>query len=267
MSARLLIAILAASSPASVEPMSPERQREIVRDALTAFDQAVEVARENPARAAELYRSAAAAWESLLQQGVSNPAIEYNLGNCQVRLGRLGEAILHFRRGLRMNPRDVKLAANLAYARNRVQPAIASGGENRILRTLLFAHYNYSLGERVAAAAALSSAGWLLLLLRMRWRQTALLVLGALAVIGGAASAASAGWELRTQALRPPAVLLAEHVLRRGRGEGYDAVIAQPLGAGVELELTNRSGGWVEVRLADGQSGWLPESAVGEVVP
>ncbi|MCG3126632.1 MAG: hypothetical protein CHACPFDD_01483 [Phycisphaerae bacterium] len=267
MSASLLATILAAASLGTVERMSPERQREIARAALTAFDQAVDVARDNPARAAELYRTAAASWESLVQQGVANPAIEYNLGNCHVRLGRLGEAILHYRRGLRLNPRDAKLAANLAYARNRVQPALAASGENRILRTLLFAHYNYSLSQRVAAAALLSSTGWLLLLLRLRRKRTALLVLGLLGVFGGAASAASAAWELRQQTTQPPAVVLAEHVLRRGRGDGYDAVMAQPLGAGVELSIIGRSGGWVEVRLPDGQTGWLPEAAVCAVMP
>ena len=104
---------LCAPARADDGALSPERQREILRDALSAFDDAVATARDNPARAEQLYRQAAAAFERLVADGVRSAALEYNLGNTRFRLGDLGRAVLHYRRAQRLDPGDAKLAENL----------------------------------------------------------------------------------------------------------------------------------------------------------
>jgi hypothetical protein len=246
--------------------LSPERKRDIVRDALKAFDGAVAIAQDDHTRAKQLFRQAAAAFESLVTDGARSVALEYNLGNTYFRLGELGRAILHYRRARQLEPSDAKLTANLRYARNRVEPSITASGEQRLLRRLLFWHYNTSLRTRFWFIVIASLVGWVGLAIWLHRRSNALALLSGLAIALALANAASAGWQLHDETHRPPAVVVeGEYVLRLGRGEGYDPAMRQPLGPGVELRVLQQRGDWVEVRLANGQTGWLPAAAIAHI--
>jgi tetratricopeptide (TPR) repeat protein len=248
---------------ARADSLPPERQRELAREGLGAFDQAVEVVRHDATRAETLYRQAAAAFEALADSGVRNAALEYNLANTYFRLGELGRAILHYRRAQRFDPTDAALSANLEYARNRVEPYIEPSGTRQLIHRLTFWTSHTSVRTRYQLTLIASIAGWLGLALRLRWRSRALLTLSCLVVLLALANAASVAWQLHDEARRPPAVVLkGEHVLRLGRGEGYDPALNQPLGPGVELRILNQRADWVEVQLPDDQTGWLPASAI-----
>jgi len=243
--------------------LAADRQGQILRDALAAFDQGLAVARDDPERAQALYREAAAGFQTLIAAGLRNAALEYNLGNTHFRLGELGHAILHYRRAQRLAPRDDKLAANLAYARRQVEPFIPVAGSHRLLEQLLFWHYGTSLRERFWAAAAVSAAGWLLLIARLHRPARWLLATGLILVAIGACAAVSAGWDMHEQSRYPSAVVMTrECFLRLGRGEAADLALKQPLGPGVELHVLQQRADWVEVRLPSGQTGWLPAAAI-----
>jgi tetratricopeptide (TPR) repeat protein len=264
----MLCAVLFAASlhvPATQagERLPPEQQRARLREGLNAFDQAVEVVREDPARAETLYRQSAAALEALADSGVRNAALEYDLGNAYFRLGELGRAILHYRRAQQLDPTDAALAANLTYARNRVEPYIEPSGTHQLIHRLTFWTSHTSVRTRYQLTLIASIAGWLGLMLRLRWRSRALLTLSCLVVLLALANAASVVWQLHDEAHRPPAVVLqGDHILRLGRGEGYDPALNQPLGPGVELRILSQRADWVEVQLPDDKTGWLPLGAV-----
>ena len=249
-----------------VDPLAPERQRELLRDGLSAFDQAVEVVRQDAARAETLYRQAAATFETLADHGVRNAALEYNLGNTYFRLGELGRAIMHYRRAQQLNPTDAALNANLDYARNRVEPYIKPSGTQQLMHRLTFWTTHTSMPARFRLTLIASIAGWLGLMLRLRWRSRPLLTLSCLAIVVALANATSVAWQLHDEADRPPAVIVnGEHPLRLGRGEGYDPALNQPLGPGVELRILNQRADWVEVQLPNDKTGWLPASAVEKI--
>lgn len=246
--------------------MTTDRQGQILRDALNAFDDAVARVQDNPAEARELYRRSAASFEALTTAGLRNAALEYNLGNTYFRLDELGRAIVHYRRALRLDPSHEKLQANLAYARREVEPHIPPSGQDRLWHRLLFWHYGKSLGQRYWAAALLSVFGWLLLIVRLRRPARPLLILGMTAVLLGLAAGTSVVWQANEEASHPPAVIvLDKYILRLGRGEGYDPALRQPLGPGVELRILQRRGDWIEVRLPNDQTGWLLAAAIERV--
>jgi len=253
------------AQPASTpgEPLPPDRQREILREALNAFERAVDVAREDPTAAEKLYRKSAAGFETLLDAAACNAALHYNLGNTCFRLGEYGRAILHYRRAQRIDPTDPALQTNLQYARNRVEPYIApTGGQRLVHRLAIWTNYT-SILQRFWLATIAGLAGWLGLTLWLRWRARPLLVLACLAIVIGLANAATVGWQLHDESHHPQAVVVgSEHVLRVGAGEGYDAALTQPLGPGVELRILSRRGEWVEVELRDAKTGWLRADAV-----
>src|SRR5207249_798462 len=83
-----------------------------------AFEQGVK-ARGTPEET-KLFQLAAEHYEELRRRGVHNAALYQNQGNALLLAGDLPEAVLAYRRGLRLNPNDRQMRANLAYARDRV---------------------------------------------------------------------------------------------------------------------------------------------------
>lgn len=263
--ATALLLLVAPTPAVAAGRLSAQRRAEILRDALSAFDEAVASGQKDPATAADQYRRSAAAFEALIDDGVSNAGIEYNLANAYARLGDTGKAILHYRRALRLDPSDAKLSANLAYIRNRVQPVITESGRSLVAQNLLFWHHGTSLQSRFWAAAGLSAFGWLWLATRL-WNRRLPLSPGILCAVLGLVAGLSASWEIYDASLRPAAVIISgQHTLRLGRGDGADPAMREPLGPGVELRVLNRYADWVEVRLNNGQTGWLPEAAIEDV--
>ncbi len=264
--AAVVLALCFAAAPWAAgagEPLSTQRQREILRSALTAYDQAVAVARERPDEARQLYRQAAGGLLALRDAGRDNAAVEYNLGNIYFRLGELGRAVLHYRRAERLAPGDARLRANLRYARDRVEPVIVPTGQGRLVRSLLFWHYDTSPRQRFVVLMIASGAGWLLLLGGLLRRRRPLVLIAAPFLVATVAVTASLLWQLHDEARRPPAVVVGDAVaLRLGRGEGADLALKQALGPGVELRILRQHGDWVEVQLANDQTGWLPAQAV-----
>lgn len=263
-----LLCGLAISVAQGQSSLSPARQREILREALSAYDQAVAMARESPDRAMGSLRAAAAGFQALIDAGVQNADLEYNLGNTYFRLGELGRAVLHYRRAARLDPHDPRLTANLRYARDRVEPRITPSGEQRLSRQLLFWHYQTSLRQRTWLLVSLSVIGWALAFVWLWWPRRPLLITGLVIAALGLAAGGSILWQLRAEATHPPAVVV-DHVvpLRLGRDENADLALRQPLGPGVELVILDRRGDWLEVRLPNAQTGWLPANAIEEVVP
>jgi tetratricopeptide (TPR) repeat protein len=253
---------------ARADAMSPQRQRELIQTALNAFDEAVAVARENPPQAEQFYRQSAEAFESLIESGIYNAAIEYNLGNACFRLKDLGRAIVHFRRAQEIDPSDARIAANLAYARQRVEPAIAASGETELLSRLAFWTRSTSRQTRFWIATFASTAGWAGLFAWIFRRNRGILALSVLAIVIALANAATIAQELRAESATPAAVVSRPNtILREGRGENHDAVLRQPLGPGVEVVILAQRGDWCEVQLANRQSGWVPDESLLRVAP
>jgi tetratricopeptide (TPR) repeat protein len=261
-----LLLALAFTSSAVAQSLAPARQREILRDAVSAYDHAVEVARDDPTQAAQLYRQAQAGFQALDEAGLHNACLEYNLGNVCFRLGDLGHAVLHYRRAAALDPADERLTANLRYARDRVEPRIAPSGESRLAQQLLFWHYGSSPSQRFWALVALTTAGWLLMFVWLRARRRGVMIAGLVSAAAALATGTSLLAQTYDETHCPPAVLVSgETPLRLGRGEGSDLALKQPLGPGVELRILQQRGDWVEVRLANDQTGWLPAAAIERV--
>lgn len=260
-----LVLGLVLMSPATARPerMTHERAREILQEAIRAYDEAVRIARSDPTQATALYHEAAASFGALVEAGFRNADVHYNLGNVYFRLGELGRAILEYRRAERLRPGDARLAANLRYARDRVEPLIRPSGQRSLARQLLFWHYKTSAVQRFYAMLALAAIGWALMFAWI-WRRRSGVLLGgvgciALAMIIGL----SLHYERIDRRQQPHGVVVeATPHLRLGRSENADLALRQPLGPGVEVRILQQRGEWVEVRLQNDQTGWLPADSV-----
>lgn len=245
------------------------------------------------------YREAAGIWREMIEETGGRPAaatgpgdgsgpgwdraaLHYNLGNAEFRDGRLGYAMLHWERSLRLRPGDPEARANLALARSlldrRLTAAAASAeGEGAPGATtapadafaleLLRSMEGFTAGARrvppgrfgaaLVAAALLGGALTTLLLFQVGPRR----LLGT-ALAAAVLSAAVSAFLLRLALTAPPLAVVVRPAaaLRSGPGPSFPQLASLPEGLYVEV-------GDAEARAAGGspRDGYLRVVAAGIV--
>ena len=226
----------------------------------------------DPAEAVRLYdaggyREAAEAWRRLLAEApppgpteeaaaLDRAALHYNLGNAEFRDGRLGFAMLHWERSLRLRPGDDDAAANLALARSvldrRLTAAAASGpgvGEGsageaanafalELLRSMggFTAEMRRLPARRAAAALVVSlfAGGALGTLALLGYGRRRLLAAG-IGLFVLAAAVSGALLRLRLAAPEEAVVVRPAAALRSGPDASYPQLASLPEGLYVEV--------------------------------
>ncbi len=222
----------------------------------------------NPDRARQLYEQAILLYEKVIDQGgVRNARLYYNLANAYLLKEDVGRAILNYRRAARLDGSDINLRKNLAFARSRRIDKVEVGAERRVLETLFFWHYDFSLRTRFLLAC-LSFAGLCLALTVVIWRGSGP-VASAFALFCGVlvlCFLTSILAESHRQANTHYGVItVAEVVARQGDGPNYPASFKDPLHAGTEFELLEQRPGWLHIQLSNGTDTWIPDDTAGIV--
>jgi tetratricopeptide (TPR) repeat protein len=213
---------------------------------------------------ADRFAEAAESFRAAIEEGVRDPRLEYNLANAEFRSGRIGVAILHWERALRLAPGDPDVLANLALARERLVDRIEVPDPGPFARAL--ARAQGRLGPDLQAVVVL-----------ILFLASAFVLAWCLRRPGGFGPAW--GWMLSGLAL---ALVLAgwsfAATLDRVEG-GEGAIVLEPavevlagpspanatvfrMHEGTRVELRESRGGWVRVSLPNGLTGWVPADAV-----
>ena len=218
--------------------------------------------------AAAAFEAAASAYETLIKNGAYSAGAWFNLGNARLQRSDLGEAIVAYRRAERIDPTNTAIRANLIEARRRVEHRIEPDATDLSFKSV--AGWRHVLGPSLRLWLGLSAwvVFWIVLAMRTlrpptqesegRRAASAVVLFGPLviALVFGATIALDAA----VARLNPVGVLTAsEIVLRSGNGEGFGAVVEEPLHEGVEFTILERRPGWWRVELADGTEGWVAE--------
>ena len=234
----------------------------LLNEANSAFQQANAAATSGQAR--ELHTRATLLYEKIIAQGqVRNAKLYYNLGNAYFLTDDLGRAILNYRRALQLDGVDVNIRNNLTFARSRRLDRVAVQTEKRVLQTLFFWHYDFSVRTRFVLAclcfAVLCATGTLMVWLGRGPATSMVAVLLGVLWLGLFASVLV---ETQQQgAVVHGVVTAAEIVARQGDGPNYPPSFKDPLHAGTEFELLEQRPGWLHIELSDGSDAWVPESA------
>jgi len=235
----------------------------LLNEANSAFQQA-NAAVDNPARARELHARAILLYERIIDRGrVNNARLYYNLGNAYFLTDRLGEAILNYRRALQLDSSDANIRNNLAFARSQRLDKVTLEAEKRVLETLFFWHYDFSLKTKLFLAclffASLCVTVTLLVWLGRGPALTTAAVLTAALWLGFSASVAVE--TSQRSAIAHGVVTASEIVARQGDGPSYPPSFKDPLHAGTEFQLLAQRPGWMHIQLADGSEAWIPDTA------
>jgi hypothetical protein len=254
--------------PAS--PPTPVADAEVVALAREAFAEGVRL-RDDLALARPHFARAAALLEELRGRGANNPVLYRDLGNASLLAGDLPRAILNYRRGLQLAPRDGELGELLEGARQLVAVPQGSsfGRPPRDERPAWLRLPPHGVSVAVALLCHVSAC-----LLLARWfmkRNFRLLWLSGLLFLTAAAGAYAVvlhrGEEERERT--HPVVIVAREneFLRRGNGHSYPPRYPAELARGVEGRLLHERGGWLLIELSEGETGWLHRESVLVVEP
>jgi hypothetical protein len=233
---------------------------QILESAEAAFQEGIK-ARGTPEES-KYFQLAADHYEGLRRSGVENAALYRNHGNALLLAGDWPGAILAYRRGLRLNPSDHQMRANLAYARDQV---IYSSADNfvrppaslwppwlpRLVPSVTFwvlvVFYSLAwIGLARSWTSPNEGRRWLSWLgLAVSVLFSAILILQLRDIRGDA---------------EHPLVVIAEDktYLHTGNNDLYPQAYETPLNRGVEARMLQARGTWLQIELTGGQIGWMP---------
>lgn len=210
------------------------------------------------------YQDAILNYEKIINEGgIKNAKLYYNLGNTYFLKDDIARAILNYRRAEKFDEGDANILKNLTFARSRRLDVIHTKTRERILHTLFFWHYDFSLKTRFLLSCVFFGALCLILIL-MLWAgrgafTTSLVVITAVLMV---CLAASALVEAAVEAKTISGVITAQEIVaRQGDGQNYPASFKDPLHGGTEFDLLEQRPGWYHIKLGDGSEAWIPRNA------
>jgi tetratricopeptide (TPR) repeat protein len=229
------------------------------------FRQANEIGKSQQAK--ELYNKAVMRYERIVKEGnIKNGKLFYNIGNTYFRMGDIGRAILNYRRAQYFIPNDPNLYQNLAYARSRRFDKIEEKQQTKMLKTLLFWHYDLSSKIRSTIFIVCFGLLWLGASVRLFYKKT--IHLWYLVCIGFVAFLflSSLLFEITMENRNKVGVILVEEIIgRKGDSEAYQPSFKEPLHSGTEFNLVEKREKWIHIELNDGRRCWIT-SKVAEFV-
>ncbi|MHC4203432.1 MAG: tetratricopeptide repeat protein [Planctomycetota bacterium] len=245
---------------------SIENQESRIKDLFSQANQSfreANAATDDPDKALMLYEKAILNYEKIISNaGIKNPKLYYNLGNAYFLKEDIGRAILNYRRAERLDKADTNVQKNLAFARSRRIDTVEVKTQERILETLFFWHYDFSIKTKflvTCLAFAIVCISTTVMLWRGKsapWITTAA-ICGILTV----SFLTSVIVETRSRTNTICGVITARQIVaRQGDGPNYPESFKDPLHAGTEFDLLERRTGWFHIMLSDDSEGWIPDN-------
>ena len=254
----LSVGALAPLHPASAASLDEAQQRQILKEAQTAYDRAAGMLRSDPAEATEAFRESAATFQLLVDDGIHNGELYYDLGNAWFQAGELGLSIANYLRAERLIPDDPRLNANLEYARSQVRPQISDDGHEALLRKVAFWHDNWSLRARLWGFGLMWLLLWGALAVRTLRNYPGWNYLAGVAAAGSILLGVSAAFDIGIDSGQQRGVLIGDQVIvRKGNADSFSPQFEEPINRGVEFEVLEIRPDWLHIELGNGEQGWI----------
>jgi tetratricopeptide (TPR) repeat protein len=238
------------------QTLSKQEQLALLEQANHAFEQAL--AQSEPQEAQGYYQQAINGYKQLIAAGVQNAKLYYNLGNAYFLRNDVGRAIVHYRQGLRLEPGNRRLQANLRYVLSQRVDQFDPNAQQAFLSRLLFWQDELRLQTQVTLALIGFLLAWAFAFARLFWQRS---LLGWLTAGAAFAFVLFAGSALVVHAqhttTRHGVVVASETPVRKGNGESYALQFPQPLHSGAEFTVLEERGAWLHIRLENDASGWI----------
>ena len=260
----VLIVLLLFCLAAPVRSALPKEQVYSLFNQANQFFREANTTANDPDQAQKLYEKAILNYEKIISDGrIKNSKLYFNLGNAYFLKEDIGRAILNYRRAQRLDKTDTNIQKNLAFARSRRIDTVDVKTEERIMETLFFWHYDFSIKTKFMVTC-ICFAIICISVTVMLWRSKSALLVATAAICGllTVSFLVSVILETRFRANTICGVITDRQVVaRQGDGPNYPESFKDPLHAGTEFDLLERRSGWFHIRLSDDSDGWIPDNA------
>jgi tetratricopeptide (TPR) repeat protein len=204
-----------------------------------------------------------AAVEKLLyleNNGLVNADLFYNIANCQFRLGRIGKAVLYYKKALKIDPTHQQASANLDYVQTLTKDKIEQENQGAMAEFFLRVYHSFDMN----ASALFTAILFFILMLLLILLQTAfrdkdkslpvfLIFLVILFLIG---SATISLLKYRSFHDDTEAVIMAATAIGySGPGEEYTRVFT--IHEGMTCKIEDENDEWLLIKLPNGIGGWI----------
>jgi tetratricopeptide (TPR) repeat protein len=211
------------------------------------------------------FERAAAVYEKLLAQGIVNGSMFYNLGNAYLKAGKIGKALVNYRRAEMFMPRNEDLQANIQYTLQLTTDKIEGRDPYAYIKYFCFWYSKLNIRELAVLFLIFNGMLWGLAIARLfyRWEYLWLALYAAIAcalLLG-----ISSSIKLYSFYYRPAGVVTAKEITVRSGGSVNDTALFQ-LHEGAEFDWLDEGGGWVKISLRDGKKGWVQKDTVEKAV-
>jgi tetratricopeptide (TPR) repeat protein len=210
------------------------------------------------------YEQAATLYEKLLALGIINGNIFYNLGSTYLKGGKIGKALVNYRKAELFMPRNEDLQANIQYTLQQTIDKIEGRDLYSYLKSFCFWYSRLTIKELVMVFLVVNFGLWGIALFQLFRKLDnlwlALYVFIAAAILFGV-SAAIKGYSLY---YNPGGVVTAREITVRSGGSNNDTALFG-LHEGAEFDWLEESDGWVKIHLRDGKKGWVQKETVEKV--
>lgn len=255
----LTVTLLTITTPSFAQE-DPSQRSLSLEQAIKQLDESIE--QSGKPNADDKIRESAATLSFVFEQeGIASSDGELTLGNAYFIAGDLGRAVLHYRKGLQIDPSHELLRKNLAHARSFVEPSLPENNSQGWIRTSLLSWHQitdrWTLWLVIVTLLALASISCSLRIVDSKKRVPIKvpLVLAAFGFLGLSILSYDA-WISGIQ--RDLVIVTPGTGFFSGPSRSvYQEIYDQPLGIGTEAIVLDRREGWVNIRLSNAQEGWI----------
>jgi len=242
--------------------LTTEQKKELFTQANDYFQQANSA--DDQEKASQLYEKAILSFNKIIDEGkVKNARLYYNLANAYFLNGNIGKAVLNYRRAEKLDSSDENIKKNLEFARSRRIDKVTVNTEKKVLQTLFFWHYDFSIKTKFILTCvffgALCLCGAITLKKGYIGPLTVTMVITGLLTI---LFFVSVFIGYRTQSKVNYGVITASEVIaRQGDGQNYPQSFKDPLHEGTEFQLLESRLRWYHIKLTDDSTAWIPSDS------
>lgn len=210
------------------------------------------------------YEKASEIYEKIIASNFINGYIFFNLGNSYFRMGKIGKAILNYRKAELFIPNNADLQANLKYAQEQTKDAIKKKEASSILKILFFWYYLFSFKGLIYVLIVINFIFWGIATAKIFWNSEILswsfyIFLTLLLIFAG-----SVGVKLYSINQYKGGVIISEKAEIRS-GNGINNTLLFELHEGAEFDIVDSKDNWYKIELGDGKKGWVDGNYIGIV--
>ena len=212
---------------------------------------------------AEKYDQAASEYEGIVRGGLASGNLYYNLGNCYLKKGEVGRAILNYERSRSFMPRDSALLANHRYATSLMKQRDMKPRTPPVVQRL---NTNLTTGETITVFFLIYFAFALFFVLSLFVKRLWIL----LRIIAMALCALTifAIVPLASKIIETDRSAIVVGSITDAKLEPLDdATTNFPLYEGMKVNLLKERKLWQKVKRPDGKVGWVKAGTVERINP